>query len=243
MADAQGTGLPGLAGLPSRDLISGALAPLPGTQKEVLAISALLTKKHWDVQTYTRVNALKEAVVQVQAPRVLHLATHGFFESDQNAEPEEPSVDQPSSREDPMLRSGLYFAGANRLLSGKPAPAGLDDGVLTASEASTLNLQGTELVILSACETGLGKVEAGEGVFGLRRALQIAGAESILMSMWSVPDRETQELMVLFYEKWLSGRDKHQALREAQLELRARVRARYGKDLPQYWGAFVLVGS
>ncbi len=141
-----------------------------------------------------------------------------------------------------MLRSGLYFAGANRRLSGKSTPSDLDDGVLTAYEASSLNLQGTELVVLSACETGLGEVASGEGVFGLRRALQVAGAESVLLSMWSVPDKETQELMTLFYQKWLSGKDKNQALREAQLEMRSRVKSRYGKDLPQYWAAFVLVG-
>jgi CHAT domain-containing protein len=88
----------------------------------------------------------------------------------------------------------------------------------------------------------LGETQAGEGVFGLRRGLQEAGAEAVLMSMWSVPDRETQELMVLFYGKWLGGMDKHEALRQAQLEERETVRRRYGKDLPFYWGAFVLVG-
>ena len=134
------------------------------------------------------------------------------------------------------------FAGANRRLSGQSVPDDLDDGVLTAYEASTLNLQGTELVVLSACETGLGEVAAGEGVFGLRRALQVAGAEAVLMSMWSVPDQETQELMTLFYRKWLAGTEMHEALRQAQLEMRQRVKERYGKDLPQYWGAFVLVG-
>jgi len=97
-------------------------------------------------------------------------------------------------------------------------------------------------VVLSACETGLGEVVAGEGVFGLRRALQVAGADSVLMSMWSVPDKETQELMALFYQKWLAGKNKHEALREAELEMRARVKSRYGEDRPQYWGAFVLVG-
>ncbi|MDA2914984.1 CHAT domain-containing protein, partial [Acidobacteriia bacterium AH_259_A11_L15] len=102
-----------------------------------------------------------------------------------------------------MLRSGLFFAGAERTLAGQPPPAGLDDGVLTAYEATGLNLHGTELVVLSACETGQGEVKNGEGVFGLRRALQVAGAEAVLMSLWAVPDRETQELMTLFYRNWL----------------------------------------
>ena len=140
-----------------------------------------------------------------------------------------------------MLRSGLFFAGANRTLEGHP-PADLDDGILTAYEATGLNLHGTELVVLSACETGLGKVEAGEGVFGLRRAFQVAGADAVLMSLWSVPDQETQELMTLFYEKWLAGKDKHEAFREAQLEEREVVKKRYGQDLPFYWAAFILVG-
>ena len=141
-----------------------------------------------------------------------------------------------------MLRSGLFFAGANRGLSGAAPSADLDDGVLTAYEAMGLNLQGTELVVLSACQTGLGQVRNGEGVFGLRRALQVAGAEAVLMSLWPVPDNATQELMSLFYAKWLNGRDKHQALREAQLEMREKIRERHGRDLPFYWGAFVLVG-
>jgi CHAT domain-containing protein/tetratricopeptide (TPR) repeat protein len=231
-----------VATLRSRDLRSGTLNPLPGTQVEVEAVSSLLEKQHWQVQTYTQQHALKESVMKVKGPRVLHLATHGFFEPDQQTEHQRPESDQPSGLEDPMLRSGLFFAGANRHLSGHATPPDLDDGVLTAYEATQLNLRETELVVLSACETGLGKVTAGEGVFGLRRALQVAGAESVLMSMWSVPDKETQELMTLFYTKWLSGKDKHEALREAQLEMRERVKARYGKDLPQYWGAFVLVG-
>jgi CHAT domain-containing protein/tetratricopeptide (TPR) repeat protein len=236
-----------VSSLRSRDLEGAALKPLPGTQVEVEEISVLLEKQGWRVQSYTQQKALKEAVMEVKGPRVLHLATHGFFEpdeqkSDQAGKAQNSVEDQPSSMEDPMLRSGLYFAGANRRLSRQATPADLDDGVLTAYEASQIDLQGTELVVLSACETGLGEVAAGEGVFGLRRALQVAGADSVLMSMWAVPDEETQELMALFYEKWLAGEDKHVALREAQLEMRARVKARYGEDRPQYWGAFVLVG-
>ncbi len=235
-----------IVSLRSRELESGKLDPLPGTQIEVEEIAKLLEKQRWQAQIYTREHALKEAVMEVKGPRVLHLATHGFFEADQKTDQREndesSASEQPASVEDPMLRSGLFFAGANRRLSGHATPADLDDGVLTAYEASQLNLQGTELVVLSACETGLGEVAAGEGVFGLRRALQVAGADSVLMSMWAVPDKETQELMVLFYEKWLSGKDKPEALREAQLEMRARVKARYGEDRPQYWGAFVIVG-
>jgi CHAT domain-containing protein/tetratricopeptide (TPR) repeat protein len=236
-----------VSSLRSRDLEGAALKPLPGTQVEVEEISSLLEKQRWRVQVYTQQKALKETVMEVKGPRVLHLATHGFFEPDQQkAEQRETDQhstnEQPASVEDPMLRSGLFFAGANRRLSGHATAADLDDGVLTAYEASQIDLQGTELVVLSACETGLGEVAAGEGVFGLRRALQVAGADSVLMSMWAVPDKETQELMALFYEKWLAGKDKHVALREAQLEMRARVKARYGEDRPQYWGAFVIVG-
>jgi CHAT domain-containing protein len=117
----------------------------------------------------------------VEHPRVLYIATHGFFEPDQSA----PRGDRPSVMEDPMLRSGPLLAGADRTLKGEPPPPDLDNGVLTAYEASSMDLQGTELVVLSACETGLGEVQNGEGVLGLRRALQEAGAQSVLMSMWS----------------------------------------------------------
>jgi CHAT domain-containing protein/Tfp pilus assembly protein PilF len=229
----------------SRDLRGGRLNPLPGTQKEAETVSKLLKEQHWDVGLYTQEKALEERVKGVQSPRVLHLATHGFFESDQERkqkDPERLGKEHTSGLEDPMLRSGLYLTGANRTLEGRTTPADMDDGVLTAFEATQLNLQGTELVVLSACETGLGESQNGEGVFGLRRALQEAGAESVLMSMWSVPDQETQELMTLFYRKWLGGKNKHEALREAQSELRATVKARYGRDLAYYWGAFVLVG-
>src|ERR1019366_3026584 len=125
-----------------------------------------------------------------------------------------------------------YFAGADRTLAGKPTTQGEDNVVLTAMEAGNLNLHGTELVVLSACNTGQGDVKNGEGVFGLRRALQEAGAQSVLMSLWSVPDRETLELMQRFYKKWLAGMEIHEALKEAQLEMREQVKKSHdGKDL------------
>jgi len=237
---------PGAAIQRSAELRGGSLNPLPGTQVEVEAVSSVLTKQRWNVEVFTQQNALEETVKRVRNPRVLHVATHGFFEADQERKSQERAAgaerERPTSLEDPMLRSGLYFAGADRARAGKTAAEDLDDGVLTAYEATQLNLQGTELVVLSACETGLGETSAGEGVFGLRRALQVAGAEAVLMSMWAVPDKETQELMTLFYQQWLGGEDKHQALRESQLEMRERVKKRYGEDRPRLWGAFVLVG-
>jgi CHAT domain-containing protein len=189
---------------------------------------------------YTDSRALEEAVKQVHHPRVLHIATHGFFLPDQRAH---TKLNDPTASviEDPMLRSGLFFAGASRSICGLPPPENADDGILTAYEASTLDLEGTELVVLSACETGLGTNRAGEGVFGLRRALQEAGANSVLMSMWQVPDAETNRLMKLFYENWLAGNNKHEALRAAQHQLREELKA-VGRDQPFYWGAFVLVG-
>ncbi len=223
------------------DLSGGPLPPLPGTEAEVTAIDKLLRQSGWQTTLYTGDRALKASIQSVRGPRVVHIATHGFFLEDHPAPAKSGgSVRLLQASDDPMLHSGLFFAGANRARSGQ-APAGSDNGVLTAYEASQLNLQGTELVVLSACETGLGGQSNSEGVFGLRRALQEAGAGAVMMSMWSVPDQETQELMALFYAKWLSGLDKPEALRQAQLAEREVVRKRYGRDLPYYWGAFVLV--
>jgi tetratricopeptide (TPR) repeat protein len=235
-----------VSNLRSGDLRGGALEELPGTQKEVEDVSGIFKRSGRPFRTYTGKEALEERVKEVSRPRVLHLATHGFFEADEPRKSEDrgggAAEDRAPLLEDPMLRSGVYLAGANRVLKGGPGATDLEDGILTAYEASQLNLQGTELVVLSACETGLGKTEAGEGVFGLRRGLQVAGAEAVLMSLWAVPDEETRELMALFYGKWLAGKSKHAALREAQLEMRENVKARTGEDRPFFWGAFVLVG-
>jgi CHAT domain-containing protein/Tfp pilus assembly protein PilF len=235
-------GGPGV-GLRSGDSGGKPLDPLPETEEELNSIRSLVATRGWQVKAYTGEMALATVVSRVQDPRVLHIATHGFFEPDQDRIRDKWAGHLPPALEDPMLRSGLYFAGANRSLAGAPAAEGLDDGILTAYEATGLNLRETELVVLSACDTGQGMVANGEGVFGLRRGLREAGAESILMTLWAVPDRETRELMTLFYEKWLSGKEKQVALREAQLEIRKKVMANWlGQDRPYYWGAFVLVG-
>jgi CHAT domain-containing protein len=221
------------------------LPPLPGTGAEVAAIADLMRSSGWKVGIYTREAASKRVIEQADSPRVMHLATHGFFLPDQQTRMAKLGLEQEQAPgvADPMLRSGLYFAGADRGLDGRAVPDGTDNGVLTAMEVGNLNLAGTELVVLSACNTGKGDVKAGEGVFGLRRALQEAGAQAVLMSMWSVPDKQTMELMQRFYTKWLAGTEMHQALKDAQLEIREQVKREHGgRDLPYYWGAFVLVG-
>jgi CHAT domain-containing protein len=241
-APAPAPGSPQSASSRSVDLTGAPLPALPGTQAEVTAIDKLLRQSGWQTTLYTGDRALKASIQNVRAPRVVHIATHGFFLEDHPAPDNSGrAVHLRGASDDPMLHSGLFFAGANRTRSGAAPAAGADNGILTAYEASQLNLQGTELVVLSACETGLGEQSNSEGVFGLRRALQEAGAGSVMLSMWSVPDQETQELMALFYAKWLTGLDKPEALRQAQLAERDVVRKRYGRDLPYYWGAFVLV--
>jgi len=212
---------------------------------EVVEIGKLLVQHGWNPAVYTDQNALKAVVAGVKGPRILHLATHGAFLPDL-APPDlvagkqaAPPVEQRCRPRDPMLRSLLAFAGADRLWAeGIPPSEKVDSGILTAAEAVGLNLQGTELVVLSACDTGLGSEVSGEGVFGLRRALQEAGAQSILMSLWKVPSEQTTELMTAFYHHWLDDRmDKHAALSKAQDDLRNL------KQSPNYWGGFVLVGS
>jgi CHAT domain-containing protein len=161
---------------------------------------------------------------QSKAPRILHLATHGFFLEDQELPQDvfarglsfgaEPAPLPPVNIENPLLRSGIALAGANT----STGTEGQSEGIVTAEKILGLKLRGTDLVVLSACETGLGDVQAGEGVYGLRRAFTQAGTKSLVMSLWSVPDRETQELMVQFYKNILSDKmTRCQALRQAAL--------------------------
>jgi CHAT domain-containing protein/tetratricopeptide (TPR) repeat protein len=222
-------------------------APLPGTREEGERVAALLR-----VQPWLGAAALEGRLKQeCRSPRILHLATHGFFLQDQPRDPNRGGRELSGSAgpgsaagllpgalpENPLLRSGLALAGAQTSLDGGQPPPEAEDGLLTAEDVSGLDLLGTDLVVLSACETGLGEVHTGEGVFGLQRAFVLAGARTLVMSLWNVPDDATQVLMVNFYERLLRGESRAAALRAAQDDLR-----RQYPD-PFYWGAFVCLGD
>ncbi len=134
------------------------------------------------------------------------------------------------------MRTGLIMTGGGDLLSKTTFNYNMKNGILTAYEAMNLNLDQTDLVVLSACETGLGKLEFGEGVYGLQRAFLVAGAKTLIMSMFKVDDTATQKLMVKFYQKWLDTGDKRQAFIDAKKELRIEYQD------PIYWGAFIMMG-
>ena len=211
---------------------------LQHTRVEGLEIAALLGLPPW-----LGPEVLEARLKACRAPRILHLATHGFFLADPERAAGAALRDGREGRlsgagfENPLLRAGLALAGANTWLAGRPAPPEAEDGLLTAEDVSGLDLLGTELVVLSACETGLGEVRTGEGVFGLRRAFVLAGARTLVMSLWRVPDRQTAELMADLYRRVLAGEPRALALRAAQLALKARY------DDPYYWGAFICQGD
>jgi CHAT domain-containing protein len=210
----------------------GEIPALPATEKEAAMISQLLTSANWSVSSYTKSEATEEHFKTLDSPGVLHVATHGFFLSDLDVDDELHTDEASAIIKNPLFRSGLLLAG----VSANRSETSVEDGILTAYEAMNLSLDQTELVALSACETGLGEVRNGEGVYGLQRAFSVAGAKAVLMSLWQVDDAATQELMTNFYSIWLKGADKYTAFRQAQLELKVKY------PQPYYWGAFVLSG-
>ncbi len=210
------------------------LTPLPGSEREVNAIAKKLTSKNWQTTVFTGAQATEDTLKKLKSPKVLHVATHGYFLNSEKTSSSN-GITSPHAGKNPALRSMLFFAGAENSIAGENT--GRNDGILTAFEAAVLNLDQTELVVLSACNTGLGKIQNGEGVFGLQRAFRIAGAKSLIMSLWEVEDAATELLMNTFYENWLSGMSKSEAFRKAQLTLKAKY------PQPFYWGSFILVNG
>jgi len=207
-------------------------------RETVSVVQALEDQARLKARYYCGGDALEEVLKGMSgAPRVLHLATHGFF-------CEDVEIGIQGGFENPLLRCGLALTGANCVMDkGGKDESRKEDGILTAFEQKGLNLVGTELVTLSACETGVGEVKNGEGVYGLRRAFQHAGARSIMMSLWKVRDRETCELMEGFYQNWLGGQSKREALRQSALKILASQREKHQAGHPYLWGAFVLLGD
>jgi CHAT domain-containing protein len=215
------------------------LTQLPGTEKEVKNIEKFLKTKNWVVSSYLGDMAVKTSVKAIKGPRVLHIATHGLFLDDvKNKSKDIFGFNEQKLIDNPLLRSGLFFTGADNYLKKiNPGHIEEDNGLLTAYEAMNLDLDKTELVVLSACETGLGDIQNGEGVFGLRRAFQQAGAKTVVMSLWPVSDQATQELMTKFYSYWVSGKSKRESFSKAQIDIKSKYKE------PYYWGAFVMVGE
>lgn len=217
--------------------------PLAGTVGEAEALRKLFPK----AQVLTKAAATEAALKAVKSPRILHVATHGFFLTDLPDDVEgvravgvtksdadaAPAALSSAEAGNPLLRSGIALAGANR-----PAADGGEDGIVTALELASLDLSVTKLAVLSACETGVGEIRIGDGVHGLRRALAIAGAESQMISLWKVHDEATRDLMIAFYKRLLAGESRLDALRDAQLGMLRSAERKH----PFFWAAFIVSG-
>lgn len=215
------------------------LATLAGTKVEIEGVSKILKTSGYQVKQFMAKTATEANLKSVKAPSLMHIATHGYFLQDVESTGSAFGVNIENANNNPLLRSGLMLAGASSTVSGKRMPnlESNDNGILTAYEAMNMNLEGTDLIILSACETGLGDVKAGEGVYGLQRAFLVAGADALIMSLWKVDDTATQQLMTTFYSNWVKLGNKQKAFKQAQLQLLAKY-----KD-PFFWGAFVMMGQ
>lgn len=225
---------------------------LAGTQSETASIQAILQQKKIPVSYFTQ-NDASESVFKERAKNsaILHIATHGFFfpdpgetifKQDKSTVVEEvvfrggergPGVAGFVENRNPLMRSGIVFAGANDVWS-EQSPVGAEDGVLTAQEVAHLDMRKTQLVVLSACETALGDIRGSEGVYGLQRSFKMAGVKFLIMSLWQVPDKETEIFMTTFYKKLVKTKDLKKAFSLTQKEMKK-------KYDPYYWAAFVLV--
>ncbi|MGK3984880.1 tetratricopeptide repeat protein [Sorangium sp. So ce136] len=233
---------PSAANRRSADIGSVLFRPLHATVLEGRTVARTLG----EARLLIGPDATEESLKAASRPHVLHLATHGFFlageararaaraaTNDGGLAQEGPATLGAVSVENPLLRSGIALAGAN-LRAGEG-----EDGVLTALEAAGLDLQGTRMVVLSACETGVGETSAGEGVYGLRRALVIAGAETLVMSLWKIDDEATRELMTAYYAELQADRGRSDAMRAVQLSMLASGR----RSHPYYWASFIVAGN
>ncbi|MCU0420796.1 MAG: CHAT domain-containing protein [Cyclobacteriaceae bacterium] len=216
--------------------VGGDVAQLPGTQKEVIELQRLLKQNGWGTSEHVEKSASEDKIKGLDSPSILHIATHGFYSPEVEADTEGLSENEAEMTQNPLLKTGLLLTGAGDILNKTKFNYNVENGILTAYEAMSLNLDKTDLVVLSACETGLGEIANGEGVYGLQRAFLVAGAKVLIMSMFKVDDEATQKLISSFYRKWITTGNQRQSFIEAKKELRV--------DYPDpiYWGAFMMIG-
>ena len=197
------------------------VSDLPGTEEEVVEIEGLFKKRGLQTDVLIKEGAEENEIKERLNSEIVHIATHGFFLPDD------------TEGTDPMLNSGLLLAG----VSNQRKSSDKDDGILTAYEIMNLSLSNLNLVVLSACETGLGEITSGEGIYGLQRAFFVGGAETLVMSLWKVDDAATKDLMIEFYKEYLKSGNRKASFTLAQRKIKKKY-----KD-PIYWGAFVMVGT
>lgn len=212
---------------------------LPGTKKEVEKISGILDKESIENVTIMADSGTEESfkALSGRSTPILHVATHGFYISEKQAERSNPSLlkkEEGDSHVYPLRRCGLMMSGGQHAWLGESIPDGIDDGILTAEEIAGLNLSGTDLLVLSACQTGLGEI-GGDGVYGLQRGFKIAGVNTIIMSLWEVSDAATEVLMTKFYSLLTKGKTKREAF-DAAVEA---VKKEYPS--PEFWAAFIML--
>lgn len=216
----------------------GIIPALPGTKKEIENINPILKSTGYKTSVFEG-NDASETNVKLAKTGILHIATHGFFLANANAIEDEKvlGIETSKAKNNPLHRSGLLLANCEQVFDGTSDLSNKDNGILTAYETMNMSLDNTQLVILSACETGLGDIKAGEGVYGLQRAFQVAGAKAIIMSLWQVSDDATMELMTNFYKNYVVSGNKQDAFIKAQKQIKIKYKE------PFYWGAFVLIGN
>ncbi|NBW35807.1 MAG: CHAT domain-containing protein [Cytophagia bacterium] len=213
------------------------ILPLPGTEKEVSQLQLLFKQNGWVTNQFVEDKAVEQAIKDLNNPKIFHIATHGLYKPSQDISLEkELEGNEALLTQNPLMRTGLLLSGAGDLLEKTDYNYNMENGILTAYEAMNLNLDKTDLVVLSACETGLGDLQAGEGVYGLQRAFLVAGAKVLIMSMFKVDDDATQKLFLKFYLKWLNSGNIRQSFTDAKKELRDEY------PEPIYWGAFMMIG-
>ena len=223
---------------PSSTIATRSVPQLSGAEKEANEISDLYGGSNWKKNLLLGNQAEEDKIKSMEGNRILHIASHGYFLPDQSSGKQDENATLKKNEVNPLIRSGLLMSGAGDILDNNFTATNVNsqNGILTAYEAMSMNLENTELVTLSACETGLGDVQIGEGVAGLQRAFLVAGADNVVMSLFKVSDEITEKLMLTFYQKWLKSGDKRKSFLDAKKE----IKAQHPESI--YWGSFIMIG-